>query len=156
VFAPKDKIGDWLEMYTKVMELNYWGSTTCKKATFDEAAADLGRGGRARRPGRCSRCKPKELVFALGVSGYPNVPQIPGAETFLGDQHHSSKHPGPEAYQGKKVRGAGLQQLGARHLRRAVGARRRRDHGAAQLHAHRAVGFADGAGARAGCTPSRR
>jgi putative flavoprotein involved in K+ transport len=24
VFAPKDKIGDWLEMYTRVMELNYW------------------------------------------------------------------------------------------------------------------------------------
>ena len=24
VFSPKDKIGDWLEMYAKVMELNYW------------------------------------------------------------------------------------------------------------------------------------
>ena len=32
VFSPKDKIGDWLEMYAKVMELNYWGSTTCKSA----------------------------------------------------------------------------------------------------------------------------
>ncbi len=30
VFAPKDKIGDWLEMYAKVMELNYWTSTTAK------------------------------------------------------------------------------------------------------------------------------
>ena len=30
VFAPKDKIGDWLEMYTRVMEVNYWGSTTAK------------------------------------------------------------------------------------------------------------------------------
>jgi len=28
VFSPKDKIGDWLEMYTKVMELNYWTRTT--------------------------------------------------------------------------------------------------------------------------------
>ena len=28
VFSPKDKIADWLEMYTRVMELNYWGSTT--------------------------------------------------------------------------------------------------------------------------------
>jgi putative flavoprotein involved in K+ transport len=37
VFAPKDKIGDWLEMYTKVMELNYWSSTTAKNARFDEA-----------------------------------------------------------------------------------------------------------------------
>ena len=37
VFAPKDKIGDWLEMYSKVMELNYWGGTTARKARFDEA-----------------------------------------------------------------------------------------------------------------------
>ena len=27
VFSPKDKIADWLEAYTKVMELNYWGSS---------------------------------------------------------------------------------------------------------------------------------
>src|SRR4051812_7646203 len=38
VFSPKDKIGDWLEMYTKIMELNYWGSTACKSAHYDEAA----------------------------------------------------------------------------------------------------------------------
>ena len=24
-------------------------------------------------------------------------------ETFKGDQHHSSKHPGPDAYKGKRV-----------------------------------------------------
>ena len=40
VFAPKDKIGDWLEMYTKVMELNYWGSTEAKSAYYDEAAKE--------------------------------------------------------------------------------------------------------------------
>ena len=26
VFAPKDKIADWLEMYTRVMEVPYWSS----------------------------------------------------------------------------------------------------------------------------------
>ena len=36
IFSPKDKIGDWLEMYTKVMELNYWHSTECKSAQYDE------------------------------------------------------------------------------------------------------------------------
>ena len=36
VFAPKDKIGDWLEMYTRVMELNYWSSTTATSAKYDE------------------------------------------------------------------------------------------------------------------------
>ena len=100
VFAPKDKIGDWLEMYTKVMELNYWGSTTAKKAKYDETRQQwdvvVERGGKE------IVLHPKELVFALGVSGYPNVPQIPGAESFGGEQHHSSKHPGPEAYKGKK------------------------------------------------------
>ena len=28
--APKDKIGDWLEMYTKIMELNYWSKSVCQ------------------------------------------------------------------------------------------------------------------------------
>ena len=32
VFAPKDKLGDWLEMYTKVMEMYYWTRSTCKSA----------------------------------------------------------------------------------------------------------------------------
>ena len=32
VFSPKDKIADWLEAYTKVMELNYWGSSECHPA----------------------------------------------------------------------------------------------------------------------------
>lgn len=100
VFAPKDKVGDWLEMYTKVMEINYWGSTTAKKATFDEAKGEWT--VVVDRNGEEVTLRPKQLVFALGVSGYPNVPKIPGAETFEGDQHHSSKHPGPEKYAGKK------------------------------------------------------
>ncbi|HSK32346.1 MAG TPA: nuclear transport factor 2 family protein, partial [Propionicimonas sp.] len=29
VFASKDKIGDWLEHYTRIMELNYWSGTEC-------------------------------------------------------------------------------------------------------------------------------
>ena len=101
VFAPKDKIGDWLEMYAKVMELNYWGSTTAKKASFDEASGEWT--VVVDRAGQEVVLRPKQLVFALGVSGYANVPKIAGAETFLGEQHHSSRHPGPEGYQGKKV-----------------------------------------------------
>jgi putative flavoprotein involved in K+ transport len=100
VFAPKDKIGDWLEMYTKVMELNYWSRTTAKKARFDEATQTWE--VQVERDGKPLTLRPKQLVFALGVSGYPNVPSYPGAETFQGEQHHSSKHPGPEAYKGKK------------------------------------------------------
>jgi putative flavoprotein involved in K+ transport len=100
VFSPKDKIGDWLEMYTRVMELNYWGSTTAKKARFDEAKKEWEL--TVEQGGKEIVLRPKQLVFALGVSGYPNVPKIPGAETFEGEQHHSSAHPGPEAWRGKK------------------------------------------------------
>lgn len=100
VFSPKDKIGDWLEMYTKVMELNYWSSTTAKKARYDEAKKEWE--VTVERDGEEITLRPKQLVFALGVSGYPNVPKIPGAETFEGEQHHSSAHPGPEAWRGKK------------------------------------------------------
>jgi len=101
VFAPKDKVGDWLEMYTKVMELNYWNSTTCKKAIYNEARGEWE--VTVEREGREVTLKPKELVVALGVSGYPNLPKVEGADSFLGDQFHSSKFPGAENYRGKKA-----------------------------------------------------
>ena len=37
------------------------------------------------------------------MSAKPNMPKFPGMEHFKGDQHHSSKHPGPDAYAGKKA-----------------------------------------------------
>jgi putative flavoprotein involved in K+ transport len=101
VFCPKDKVGDWLESYTKVMELNYWSSTIAEKARWDEDAQRWE--VRVVRDGQPVTLRPKQLVFALGVSGYANVPKIAGAETFLGQQHHSSKHPGGDAWRGKKA-----------------------------------------------------
>jgi len=100
IFSPKDKVGDWLEMYTKVMELNYWGSTECKSAKYDEAKGEWA--VVIHRDGQEITLHPKQLVLATGMSSVPNVPQIEGADTFLGEQHHSSKHPGPEKYTGKK------------------------------------------------------
>jgi putative flavoprotein involved in K+ transport len=101
VFAPKDKIGDWLEMYTKVMELNYWTSTTAKSAKWDEAAKEWT--VVVERDGKEIVLKPKQLVFATGMSGKANIPQFKGMGRFRGEQHHSSKHPGPDGYKGKKV-----------------------------------------------------
>ncbi|WP_194712606.1 NAD(P)/FAD-dependent oxidoreductase [Noviherbaspirillum soli] len=101
VFAPKDKVGDWLEMYTKVMELNYWSSTEAVSARFDEEKKEWE--VLVRRNGEEVTLRPKQLVFALGVSGFPNVPKIEGAEDFQGVQHHSSKHPGGAAFAGKKA-----------------------------------------------------
>ena len=101
VFAPKDKIGDWLEFYTKVMELNYWSATTAKKATYDETAKEWS--VVVERDGKEIVLKPKQLVFATGMSGKANIPKFKGMERFKGEQHHSSQHPGPDGYKGKKV-----------------------------------------------------
>ncbi|RVH88505.1 NAD(P)/FAD-dependent oxidoreductase [Sinorhizobium meliloti] len=101
VFAPKDKIGDWLEMYTRVMELNYWSSTTCKSARYDEATEEWT--VIVERNGEEVVLRPKQLVLATGMSGKPNVPKLEGQDIFKGEQQHSSQHPGPDAYRGKKV-----------------------------------------------------
>jgi len=101
VFAPKDKIGDWLEMYTKVMELNYWSSTTCKSAQYDEAKKEWK--AVVERNGEELVLRPKQLVLATGMSGKPNLPKLKGQDIFRGEQQHSSQHPGPDAYRGKKV-----------------------------------------------------
>ena len=101
VFSPRDKIGDWLEMYTRVMELNYWTNTTCESARWDEAtqAWEV----RVRRDGEEIVLRPKQLVLATGMSGKPNIPQFPGQDDFRGEQHHSSQHPGPDAWKGKRA-----------------------------------------------------
>jgi putative flavoprotein involved in K+ transport len=101
VFSPKDKIGDWLEMYTKVMELNYWTGTTAKHASWNDVKKEWN--VVVERGGKEITLKPKQLVFATGMSAKPNMPQFKGMDTFKGEQHHSSRHPGPDSYKGKKV-----------------------------------------------------
>lgn len=101
VFAPKDKIGDWLEFYTRVMEVPYWSSTTCLSASYDEAEQRWT--VEVDRAGSRVTLHPTHLVLATGMSGKPNVPTLPGQEIFRGDQHHSSHHPGPDRYVGKRA-----------------------------------------------------
>ncbi|MCD2196050.1 NAD(P)/FAD-dependent oxidoreductase [Actinomycetospora endophytica] len=105
VFAPKDKIADWLEMYARVMEINYWGSTTAESAEFDEAEGrwtvtvqrDRGNGPEE------VVLRPRQVVFAMGVSGKPNKVEFPGMDRFRGVVQHSSEHAGPQGYEGKKI-----------------------------------------------------
>jgi putative flavoprotein involved in K+ transport len=101
VFSPKDKIGDWLEMYTRIMELNYWGSTECKSARYDDSKKEWT--VEVVRNGKPLTLRPQQLVFATGGSGFPNMPSVPGMENFKGELHHSSKHTGPTGYKGKKA-----------------------------------------------------
>ena len=101
VFTPKDKMGDWLEMYTQVMELDYWTRSSCQQASYDE---DTGQWTvHIDRAGEQVVLHPKHLVLATGRSGKVYMPEFRGMEKFRGDQHHSSAHPGPDAYKGKRA-----------------------------------------------------
>ena len=101
VFTPKDKLADWLESYAKIMELNVWNATECVSAAYDAAAHrwDV----LLRRDGREVRLQPAQLVFAIGNVGKPAMPDMPGADSFEGEQYHSSRHPGGEGLEGKRV-----------------------------------------------------
>ncbi|MFJ5298724.1 NAD(P)/FAD-dependent oxidoreductase [Pseudomonas sp. NPDC088368] len=101
VFTPKDQIGDWLEMYSKVMELNYWARTECVNARFDEPSRTWR--VEVERNGERLVLQPTQLILATGMSGVANVPAYPGADAFKGQQHHSSRHPGGDAWSGKKA-----------------------------------------------------
>ena len=101
VFTPKDKLGDWLEMYARVMELDCWNSTACRSARYD---AEAGRWTvQVDRDGEAVTLRPAQLVLATGMAGVPQLPSFPGMDSFRGDQHHSSKHAGGAAYKGKRV-----------------------------------------------------
>ncbi|RUU61415.1 NAD(P)/FAD-dependent oxidoreductase [Mesorhizobium sp. M2C.T.Ca.TU.002.02.1.1] len=101
VFTPKDKMGDWLEMYARVMELNYWVATRCISAAYDEAekvwtvVVD--------RVGQRITLKPKHIVFATGAYGPPRQIELPGAESFKGELLHSSQYSTGEKFRGKRV-----------------------------------------------------
>jgi putative flavoprotein involved in K+ transport len=101
VFTPKDKMGDWLEAYVMVMELDYWASAECLSAAYDEGRSQWR--VRVRRGEKEIELSPKHLVLATGMSGFPNMPRLPGAEAFQGELCHSSAFRGEGDYREKKA-----------------------------------------------------
>ena len=88
-------------MYVKVMELNYWGSTEVKSASYDPAAklwtVEL------LRDGKPVTLQPAQIVFATGAYGPPRYLELPGADDFKGEILHSSQYSDGSKYKGKKV-----------------------------------------------------
>ena len=77
VFTPKDKLGDWLEMYVRVMELDYWAHAESPRAP---RMTKLPRHGASKSSatGGGSKLRPQQLVFATGAYGPPNEPDLAG------------------------------------------------------------------------------
>jgi cation diffusion facilitator CzcD-associated flavoprotein CzcO len=98
-----DKLADWFEAYVKAMELNVWTSTTMQSKPCYDSATKTWNVHVVRSDGTERVLHPRHIVLASGHSGEPNVPKFPGAESFKGDIHHSSGHPGPAKYVGKRA-----------------------------------------------------
>ena len=90
VFTPKDKMGDWLEMYVKVMELNYWSAAECLRAAYDpnEKIWNV----EVDHTGERVTLRPRQLVFATGAYGPPRNIDLPGLEDYNGELIHSSQY----------------------------------------------------------------
>ena len=99
VFTPKDKLGDWLEMYANVMELSYWGSSECVHASYDQRKSEWSVD--VVREGKPVTLKPRQLIFATGAYGPPNVIPLPGLDAFEGECRHSSAYQSGALYEGK-------------------------------------------------------
>ena len=102
VYIPKDKLANWFEAYVEAMELNYWTATTFESGTYDAAEGRWSVVLR-RADGSQRTMHPRHVVMATGVSGIPNLPDIPTLKNFAGTVLHSSQYTDGEEWKGKKA-----------------------------------------------------
>jgi putative flavoprotein involved in K+ transport len=100
LYTSKDKIADWLEIYAQAMEIDFWGSTVCTAARYDEKAGEWM--VTVTQGGKTLTVRPKQLVIATGLSGSKYVPAIAGADVFKGRQYHSADHGSGKGLAGKR------------------------------------------------------
>ena len=120
VFSPKDKIADWLEMYTRVMELNYWSSTPRPSALATTTSAGSGR--TVERDGEEMSCSPNISSWPRACPAAQHAAASRAWTTSGATSTTPPQHPGPDALRGGRRSWYRVKQLRPRHLRRAVGA----------------------------------
>ena len=100
-YIPKDKLAGWFEAYVEALELNYWTSTELVAGSYDAQtqrwSVTLTRDGTTRT------MQPRHIVMATGVSGIPNLPDIPTLKDFRGEVLHSSQYRDGEDWNGKRA-----------------------------------------------------
>ena len=101
-YIPKDKLAGWFEAYVEGMELNYWTATEFEGGAYNEREERWSVVLR-RADGTKREMRPRHVVMATGVSGIPNLPDIPTLRNFGGKILHSSQYDDGEAWKGKSV-----------------------------------------------------
>lgn len=91
-YLPKDLIGEWLELYSRYMDLNVWTGTEFGGGRYDEAGERWDVTVRS-TDGTERMLHPRHVVLATGgIGGRPSVPSLPGLDTFAGTVVHSSQY----------------------------------------------------------------
>ena len=101
-YIPKDKIAGWFEAYVEAMEINYWTGFEFEGGSYDESSGRWSITLRA-ADGARRDMHPRHVVLATGVSGIPNLPEIPSLGEFRGLAVHSSRYDDGEGWAGKRA-----------------------------------------------------
>jgi putative flavoprotein involved in K+ transport len=102
VYIAKDKLANWLEFYAEAMELNCWTGTELVGGRYDESAGCWVVQLR-RADGTTRAMRPRHIVFAVGASPIPYIPELPGLDTFAGAVMHSEAYDSGVAWKGRKA-----------------------------------------------------
>ncbi|KAL8281487.1 hypothetical protein RQP46_006171 [Phenoliferia psychrophenolica] len=102
IYTPAAKIGNFLDAYADCLDLNVWTNSKVTGAKWDQSTkrwtVSIERKGLGMK-----ELKPRHFVVATGLAGVPNVPDIPGMDSFEGKIVHSSAHDSAKYWKGKKI-----------------------------------------------------
>ena len=91
LFTAKDKLGDWLEAYSNLMEINVWNKSNIDSTLYDDATqtwtVQVTRGNGTKRI-----LHPHHVVCCTGQAGEARIPSFTGQEKFKGLIQHASEH----------------------------------------------------------------
>ena len=102
-YVSKGQFANWFEAYVEAMQLNYWTATEFLGGEYDEAR------GRWRVTLRLSDgtervMEPRHVVMSTGgVGGRPNIPKLPGIDSFKGGVLHSKDFRSATDHIGQRV-----------------------------------------------------
>ncbi|KAF7328132.1 hypothetical protein MVEN_02570300 [Mycena venus] len=102
VFAPRDKMADWLQQYARLQDIVVWtNSRLLPTPTYDDVSKrwtliiD--------RNGSLVTLHPAHIIVAAGALGAAYIPSIGGSESFRGTTVHSTEYQGGGLFAGKRV-----------------------------------------------------
>jgi putative flavoprotein involved in K+ transport len=101
-YLSKDMLADWLEVYAWAMQINFWTGAELTSATYD-SSADQWNAVVRDADGTERTVRPRHLIFANGLVGFPRIPDLPGLKDFKGDVMHTTEFANGAQWRSKKA-----------------------------------------------------